>query len=55
MLKKLTNILLTFAMFTILNVANANEFPNKTITIVCNWSAGGGARHCFKINSKICI
>ncbi len=42
MLKKLTNILLTFAMFLILNVANANEFPSKTITIVCNWSAGGG-------------
>ena len=39
---KITNILLTFAMFTILNVVNANEFPNKTITIVCNWPAGGG-------------
>ena len=42
MLKKLTNILLTFAMFIIINVANANEFPDKTITIVCNWPAGGG-------------
>ena len=42
MLKKLTNILLTFAMFIIINVANANEFPDKTITRVCNWSAGGG-------------
>jgi len=42
MFKKLTNILLTFTMFIILNVANASEFPNKTITIICNWSAGGG-------------
>ena len=41
-MKILTNILLTFAIFIVLNVANANEFPNKTITIVCNWSAGGG-------------
>ena len=42
MLKNLTCILLTFAMVIILNVVNASEFPDKTITIVCNWSAGGG-------------
>jgi len=39
---KITNILLIFAMFAVLNIANANEFPDKTITIVCNWGAGGG-------------
>ena len=49
---KITNIQLIFAMFIILNVANANEFPDKTITIVCNWSAGGGQgplQRCFQL------
>ena len=25
-----------------LNISSANQFPNDTITIICNWSAGGG-------------
>lgn len=42
MMKKTSLLIFSFLICLMLSFASANEFPNKTITIICNWSAGGG-------------